>query len=489
MGSCKPLLMVTTRSRTPASSPERESEPTRRTNSRNKEQTTIIHPAPAPGATSPGITGRQPDRVSNQLGLEFGTSLSLADREALKSALREYKYVSPNSTLFEILFLNQLWEFSQRTFLPRWLAPNVVTFSGFVAIMISFVLMLWYSPELDGKCPSWWYAFTFMSCFFYQTMDGCDGKQARATKTGSPLGELFDHGVDALVTPIYVAFTIELQGFGIKNPIGLLAILLSQFAFYMSNLTLLHLGRQEFNRIDCQEVQVIIQLSLLLTVFYPEFWIMHIPLPFKNITWMVELLPQYLIRHVMVPDSPGVFYVRGLSMLWSTCCMGFNVLRGILSIMSQYFVHVSDSYEYTTQLTGKYMKEGQGIAAFMHQLCTMFIYVLFNFACWSSAASEQRITSNPWMPVCWLLLNVYTFGDLMSHCLFTRVGQLPFPQLPFRNRGAWLMFLFWVFFGHDEFVFVVVAVSILSHLQYCITMGSSVCDALKIKFFTIPYKP
>ena len=60
--------------------------------------------------------------------------------------------------------------------------------------------------------------------------------------------------VSQIVTPIYVAFTIELQGFGINNPIALLAILLSQFAFLMSNLTLLHLGKQEFNRIDCQEV-------------------------------------------------------------------------------------------------------------------------------------------------------------------------------------------------------------------------------------------
>jgi hypothetical protein len=28
----------------------------------------------------------------------------------------------------------------------------------------------------------------------YQTLDALDGKQARRTKTSSPLGELFDHG-------------------------------------------------------------------------------------------------------------------------------------------------------------------------------------------------------------------------------------------------------------------------------------------------------
>jgi ethanolaminephosphotransferase len=34
--------------------------------------------------------------------------------------------------------------------------------------------------------------------FAYQTLDNLDGKQARKTGTSSPLGEMFDHGLDAL---------------------------------------------------------------------------------------------------------------------------------------------------------------------------------------------------------------------------------------------------------------------------------------------------
>jgi ethanolaminephosphotransferase len=36
----------------------------------------------------------------------------------------------------------------------------------------------------------------------YQTLDAIDGKQARRTGAASPLGQLFDHGCDAIVTPI-----------------------------------------------------------------------------------------------------------------------------------------------------------------------------------------------------------------------------------------------------------------------------------------------
>ncbi|PUU76825.1 hypothetical protein B9Z19DRAFT_1129130 [Tuber borchii] len=36
--------------------------------------------------------------------------------------------------------------------------------------------------------------------FLYQAFNACDGKQARRTRQSEPLGELFDHGVDAMNT-------------------------------------------------------------------------------------------------------------------------------------------------------------------------------------------------------------------------------------------------------------------------------------------------
>ena len=44
---------------------------------------------------------------------------------------------------------------------------------------------------------------------FFQTLDAIDGKQARRTKTSSPLGELFDHGCDSIST-IFVATSVAL---------------------------------------------------------------------------------------------------------------------------------------------------------------------------------------------------------------------------------------------------------------------------------------
>ena len=48
--------------------------------------------------------------------------------------------------------------------------------------------------------------------FLYQTLDGCDGKQARRTGTSSPLGEFFDHGCDVYATYLYSVAAVCIPG-------------------------------------------------------------------------------------------------------------------------------------------------------------------------------------------------------------------------------------------------------------------------------------
>jgi len=48
------------------------------------------------------------------------------------------------------------------------------------------------------KSPRWSYVLCAAGLFIYQTLDAIDGKQARRIRCSSPLGELFDHGCDAL---------------------------------------------------------------------------------------------------------------------------------------------------------------------------------------------------------------------------------------------------------------------------------------------------
>jgi ethanolaminephosphotransferase len=81
----------------------------------------------------------------------------------------------------------------------------MVTLIGFFAILLHGFLCFHFSPYFNDEVPRWVFLVNATCMFFYQTMDNCDGKQARRTGTSSPLGDLFDHGCDALT--VWVSFT------------------------------------------------------------------------------------------------------------------------------------------------------------------------------------------------------------------------------------------------------------------------------------------
>ncbi|XWS64122.1 hypothetical protein CRYUN_Cryun06bG0159700 [Craigia yunnanensis] len=73
-----------------------------------------------------------------------------------------------------------------------------ITLTGFMFLVTSALLGYVYSPHLDSPPPRWVHFAHGLLLFLYQTFDAVDGKQARRTNSSSPLGELFDHGCDAL---------------------------------------------------------------------------------------------------------------------------------------------------------------------------------------------------------------------------------------------------------------------------------------------------
>lgn len=116
--------------------------------------------------------------------------------------LKKYKYSGADFSLLSRHVLQRYWNFVV-SLVPMTVAPNRITFTGFLVGMSSTVLLLVYYFFSTGAAeyPSWVLHYAAFALFAYQTLDAIDGKQARRTGTGSPLGELFDHGCDAFLTP------------------------------------------------------------------------------------------------------------------------------------------------------------------------------------------------------------------------------------------------------------------------------------------------
>ncbi|KAJ7961797.1 Choline/ethanolaminephosphotransferase 1 [Quillaja saponaria] len=85
-----------------------------------------------------------------------------------------------------------------------------ITLMGFTFLVTSAMLGFIYSPQLNSAPPRWVNFAHGLLLFLYPglTFDAVDGKQARRTNSTSPLGEMFDHGCDALgcaAIPFYSA--------------------------------------------------------------------------------------------------------------------------------------------------------------------------------------------------------------------------------------------------------------------------------------------
>jgi ethanolaminephosphotransferase len=123
------------------------------------------------------------------------------------AALHRHKYSGVDHSYVAKYVLQPFWSWFVTLF-PLWMPPNLITLTGFMFLLISALLGYIYSPQLDSAPPRWVHVAHGLLLFLYQTFDAIDGKQARRTNSSSPLGELFDHGCDAL------ACALEALAFG-----------------------------------------------------------------------------------------------------------------------------------------------------------------------------------------------------------------------------------------------------------------------------------
>uniref|UniRef100_A0A8C0ZEA3 Ethanolaminephosphotransferase 1 n=1 Tax=Cyanistes caeruleus TaxID=156563 RepID=A0A8C0ZEA3_CYACU len=85
---------------------------------------------------------------------------------------------------------------------PLWIAPNLLTFSGFVMILFNYFLISFYdwdytaSGTSPGLVPTWVWLFSAFTTFCAYALGN--------TQSSTPLGELFDHGLDSWATSIFV---------------------------------------------------------------------------------------------------------------------------------------------------------------------------------------------------------------------------------------------------------------------------------------------
>ncbi|GAU96331.1 hypothetical protein RvY_07792 [Ramazzottius varieornatus] len=130
---------------------------------------------------------------------------------------KRYKYSSIDTSPLSNYVCHPFWNWLVQ-YVPQRIAPNTLTLSGFLLVVVNTVLLTNYDPDLTAASnpgsyiPRWVWLVVAFNHFWAHTLDGLDGKHARRTNTSSPLGELFDHGLDSWVTTLHALCIFSVFG-------------------------------------------------------------------------------------------------------------------------------------------------------------------------------------------------------------------------------------------------------------------------------------
>ncbi|KAF2750786.1 ethanolaminephosphotransferase 1 [Sporormia fimetaria CBS 119925] len=186
--------------------------------------------------------------------------------------LRTYKYSAVDKSFISRYILKHYWN-GFVELLPLWIAPNLVTLLGFFFVLGNIIILERYVPDLVGPAPSWVYFSFAFGLWMYSTMDNVDGKQARRTGSSSPLGELFDHGIDSLNCTLASLLEVAAMGWGPSNA-GAFTALIPTLPMFFSTWETYHTHTLYLGYFNGPTEGLIIACSvMILSGFYgPDIW-------------------------------------------------------------------------------------------------------------------------------------------------------------------------------------------------------------------------
>ncbi|KAK6487952.1 cholinephosphotransferase 1-like [Huso huso] len=200
--------------------------------------------------------------------------------------LEEHKYSSSGRSMFEPpLQIYWNWLVQQ---IPIWVAPNTLTIIGLLINVATTLILLCYCPSAREEAPGWAFLLSAFGLFIYQSLDAIDGKQARRTNSSSPLGELFDHGCDAVSTVFVAIGTCIAVRMGTDSNWMFFCGFIGMFMFYCAHWQTYVSGTLRFGLIDVTEVQVSITIIYLMTAFGGTgLWDYRLPV----LGWKLQTFP------------------------------------------------------------------------------------------------------------------------------------------------------------------------------------------------------
>ncbi|CAF1109930.1 unnamed protein product [Adineta ricciae] len=370
-------------------------------------------------------------------------------REHLKG-LNEYKYNAIDTSPVSIYVMQPFWNWCVE-FFPRWFAPNLMTFLGFLLLVFNFVMFSYYDFYFTEALalPRWIWLVAALCQFCSHQLDGMDGKQARRTKSSSALGELFDHGVDSwacFLFPVCIFSVISKSEYGF-SPMAMHMLL------WIIYLSFIDSHWEKYNT----------------KVLYLP-WSYDISMLIMTITYILAYFFTPAVFHFDVPII-NIPFARCVKIIWPLFAICTSVPISIK--------HIQESY-----------KNGTGYNRTYYEALRPLISpaVLFLSSTWWGLASPHMIMQKQ-SRIFFSAVGA-TFSNIACRLVVAQMTSTRsdgFNNLLYCFVPIQVMSVYGAFSERMEFklLFLLNIFVILAHLHYAICVVRQICDHLNICAFKI----
>ncbi|KAK0525658.1 hypothetical protein OC835_005536 [Tilletia horrida] len=298
-------------------------------------------------------------------------------------------------------------------FLPRFGLPNRVQPTSVVP---GWSLLGFFSSSSDAAAngstclPHWVYYTWALGLFLYQSLDSIDGKQARRTGMAGPLGELFDHGCDALNTTLECILVSSALNLG-RSYWTLASIIATLSNFYLTTWEEFHTGTLFLSAFSgpVEGILMIVAIYVLTAVAGgPTFWDQGV----FNITGLSKLsIVQKTLSGWNMPLSEAF-------LLFGAIGLGFNVASSYSNVLAAIAKKRKEAGKDASQSLLSSLKPLFGLIPLVVQLAGNTV--------WATAQRQQiMVDGHIFIPFLsyWGIAFAYNVGLL----IVAHVTKAPFP--------------------------------------------------------------
>ncbi|KAJ1647368.1 hypothetical protein IWQ61_010101 [Dispira simplex] len=365
--------------------------------------------------------------------------------------LKLYRYQSVDLSWTTHYVLRHYWNWCVTLF-PRWMAPNLITLVGFGFVVGNLALFLYYTPDLTGPAPSWLYFSAALGLWLYSTFDNVDGKQARRTGTSSPLGELFDHGCDALNCSLGGLLQAAAMGLGHSwYSVGI--IFCTSLTFYLSTWEEYHTKVLFLGIINGPTEGLILAcvLMALSGVYGPQIYLENAYVAFGS--WLAPIVP----LHYRVIDCLIVLLFLGVVFTHAPYCLT-AVYRVCQRDRKSYTLALAELLPMALFLSCTYLwLASPDSYIFTHQHLALFIItvgIAFGRIATKIILAHVTLSPFPWFTVQMIPV---ILGAVLTN-VPRWLGQAPWLTPQSEHKFLWVCFVFasvayvhWALFVIDRF--------------------------------------